>query len=118
MPKRQETDHEARRLEIRRLNDLLREHAIGNGSMVITSGVAALDEAARTNVISAVLAYNAFSEDNDPYGEHDFGAFEIEGEKFFWKIDYYDLSLTGGSPDPADEFVTHRVLTVMLASEY
>jgi len=118
MPNEKETDLETRRLKIKKLNDLLREHAIGNGSMVVTSGVAALSEAARTNVIAAVQAFDAFSADNDPYGEHDFGAFESEGEKFFWKIDYYDLSLAAGSPDPADENVTHRVLTVMLASEY
>lgn len=118
MPTNKETEKEAHRIKIRRLNDLLREHAIGNGSMVITSGVAALDDATRTNVITAVLTYDAFSDDNDPYGEHDFGAYEIDGEKFFWKIDYYDLSLAAGSPDPADETVTHRVLTVMLVSEY
>jgi hypothetical protein len=28
-------------------------------------------------------------EDNDPHGEHDFGAFEHEGQRIFWKIDYY-----------------------------
>ena len=61
---------------------------------------------------------DAFCEDNDPYGEHDFGAFEVEGEKLFWKIDYYDKALEHGSEDPADPTRTTRVLTVMLASEY
>jgi len=31
---------------------------------------------------------------------------------------YYDRSRQAGSPDPADEKVTVRVLTVMLAEEY
>jgi len=40
--------------------------------------------------------------DNDPHGEHDFGSFELAGNKFFWKIDYYDRRLKWGSEDPAD----------------
>jgi hypothetical protein len=52
------------------------------------------------------------------YGEHDFGALEIEGERLFSKIDYYDQSLSAHSPDPADETLTKRVLTIMLAEKY
>jgi hypothetical protein len=55
---------------------------------------------------------------NDPYGEHDFGALTVEDRKIFFKIDYYDRALAGGSPDPADPRVTTRVLTIMLAEEY
>ncbi|MEQ8399699.1 MAG: DUF3768 domain-containing protein [Roseitalea porphyridii] len=50
--------------------------------------------------------------------EHDFGALMVEGERLFFKIDYYDSTLTMGSSDPADPAVTCRVMTVMLASEY
>ena len=52
------------------------------------------------------------------YGEYDFGALTVEGERIFFKIDYLDRGLTGHSPDPADATVTARVLTVMLAEEY
>ena len=31
-----------------------------------------------------------------------FGAVEIHGERFFWKIDYYNSALEAGSEDPAD----------------
>lgn len=63
--------------------------------------------------------FSEFSEDNDPYGEHDFGAFDIEGAgKIFWKIDYYNRTMDGGSDDPDDPGKTTRVLTIMLASEY
>ena len=56
---------------------------------------------------------------NDPYNEHDFGAFSQEGVgKIFWKIDYYDAAMKYGSEDPADPTKTTRVLTIMLASEY
>ena len=68
--------------------------------------------------VNAVRAFSDFGPNNDPYGEHDFGAFEIDGERLFFKLDYYNLTLDGGSPDPADPAVTHRVLTIMLASEY
>jgi hypothetical protein len=52
------------------------------------------------------------------YEEHDFGSFEVEGETIFFKIDYYDRTLTHHSPDPADPAVTERVITIMLADEY
>jgi hypothetical protein len=59
-----------------------------------------------------------FFADNDPYGEHDFGAVEIGGERFLFKIDYYDRSLTAHSPDKADPAATTCVLTIMRADEY
>ena len=62
--------------------------------------------------------FDSFTEDNDPHGERDFGAFEHEGQRIFWKIDYYDRALTYGSENPADPQQTVRVLTIMLASEY
>ena len=46
--------------------------------------------------------FTDFTPDNDPYGEHDFGSFELANHKFFWKIDYYDKTMTYGSEDPAD----------------
>ena len=64
------------------------------------------------------MAFDAFTEDNDPHGEHDFGAFDHAGHRIFWKIDYYDQSLEFGSENPADPAKTTRVLTIMLADEY
>ncbi|MDF3016237.1 MAG: hypothetical protein K0R44_1462 [Thermomicrobiales bacterium] len=49
---------------------------------------------------------------------HDFGALEVEGERLFFKIDYFDQTLSAHSPNPADETATKRVLTIMLAEEY
>jgi hypothetical protein len=51
-------------------------------------------------------------EDNDPHGEHDFGAFDIEGAgTIFWKIDYYaDKSCATGSENPADPAQSFRIL--------
>lgn len=56
--------------------------------------------------------------ENDAHGERDFGAFEFRGERMFFKIDYYDLSLDYGSEDPAAASQTTRVITIMLAGDY
>ena len=85
---------------------------------VMTAGVLAFGEAQQVEILSAIAAFDNFDADNDPYGEHDFGALVVRGERLFFKIDYYDLSLTKHSPDPADPSVTKRVLTIMLAEEY
>jgi len=107
-----------RTLRIAQLNDRLRTTFLG-GEIVMTLGVAGLDEAKRVQILRHVQRFDAFAEDNDPYGEHDFGAIDLPDiEKVFWKIDYYDLDLEFGSEDPADPMVTRRVLTIMLASEY
>lgn len=118
MPNTNKDDDEKRKRRIRKLNDAFRETGVGGGSIFITAGIQALGPLVMNEVIARVQCYKEFSIENDPYGEHDFGAFDLADEKFFWKIDYYDLSLAAGSPNPADETVTHRVLTIMRASEY
>lgn len=102
---------------IRQLNDQLRQSLRG-GLVVMTAGVRALSEARQLEVLAAVANFDQFDPDNDPYGEHDFGAVEVGGDRLFWKVDYYDQALTNHSPDPADPSVTKRVLTIMLAEEY
>ena len=90
------------------------------GRYVFTAGVSALPMPTIARVLEGVRRFEKFSPDNDPYGERDFGAIEIEGlETVFWKIDYYaDDACDAGSEDPADPKRSYRVLTVMLASEY
>ena len=58
------------------------------GKTFMTSGMSALGPLFVARALSAVAAFDTFSADNDPYGEHDFGSFELDGEKLFWKIDY------------------------------
>ena len=103
--------------QIRALNDDLRHHLIG-GRAVMTPGVAALGSEAVARIVKTISVFDDFCHANDPYEEHDFGSFEAEGEKIFFKIDYYDRTLTHHSPDPADPTVTERVITIMLADEY
>jgi hypothetical protein len=101
--------------KIRELNDQFRQTMRG-GRLMLTRGIVGRDD---TNaILDRVRQFNTLSEGNDPYGEHDFGAFDHAGDKVFWKIDYYDPELVQGSEDPSDPAVTTRVLTIMLADEY
>ena len=84
--------------------------------VVITQGVQALDDV--PSALDEVRRYSAFTPDNDPYGEHDFGSFIHYDITIFWKIDTYDVDLQMQLPDPSDPTVTARVLTIMLADEY
>jgi len=108
--------------KIRDLNDRFRKGESGiPGNVIATSGIAAILE--ENNLEFAALAeivreYDSFSEDNDPHQEHDFGNFEFCQQKCYWKFDYYDTDMLYGSEDPADINKTHRVLTILLASEY
>ncbi|NVK99287.1 DUF3768 domain-containing protein [Ruegeria pomeroyi] len=111
-------DGAAPRQAIRELNDRFRREGLGNGSVMVTSGVQAIGAEFVLKAVQTVRTFDQFSEDNDPWGEHDFGAVEVDGERVFWKVDCYDPTLTQGSENPANEAVTHRVLTIMLAGEY
>lgn len=99
------------------LNDAFRRSFSG-GQVMLTAGVADLEPADRLAVINAVRGFDAFTSGCDPYGEHDFGAIEHDGTRYFWKVDAYDRSYAYASPDPADPAVTARVLTIMRADEY
>jgi uncharacterized protein DUF3768 len=102
---------------IRGLNDELRRHLIG-GTVVMTRGIAALGAEAIERIVKTIAVFDDFCNANDPYGEHDFGSFEAEGHTIFFKIDYFDKSLSMHSPDPADPAVTERIITILLADEY
>ena len=99
------------------LNDQART-TLTNCKIIITQGIDLLGEEAVGFILNLVRHFDDFSERNDPFGEHDFGAIEYEGNTVFWKIDYYDLDLMNHSPDPSDPHVTRRVLTIMLGEEY
>lgn len=99
------------------LNDRLRKYGIG-GRIVMTQGVAALQQSEIYDIVQAIRSFNSFTEENDPHTEHDFGFVQIAQHSVFWKIDYYDESLSMHSPDKADPNVTVRVMTIMLADEY
>ena len=99
------------------LNDELPQHLLG-GNAVITPGIAALGQQAVERIVQTIAVFDDFCHANDPHEEHDFGSFEANGHTIFFKIDYYDKTLSMHSPDPSDPNVTERVITIMLAAEY
>jgi hypothetical protein len=107
----------AKTARIRQLNDQLSCNGIG-GRVVITRGIEALGADELHQVLTAVARFDAFSEDNDPWGEHDCAILTVAGHRVLFKVDSYDRSLTAHSPDASDPAITQRVLTVMLAEEY
>ena len=102
---------------IRELNDQFRRCLTG-GLLHLTRGVIALGGKRQAAILDAVASFDAFTPENDPYGEHDFGVLTVEGTRILFKVDYFDRGLSGHSPHPADPSVTMRVLTIMLAEEY
>jgi hypothetical protein len=102
---------------IRALNDELRQNFAG-GIAVMTPGIAALGAEAVARIVKTVAVFDDFCHANDPHEEHDFGAFDADGHQVFFKIDYFDKTLTYHSHDPADPSVTKRVITILLAEEY
>ena len=103
--------------KVAELNDHFRRTFQG-GEVMMTAGVAALQEDTRNRVIEAIRTFEAFTPDNDPYGEHDFINVQVDGLTCFGKIDYYDENLEYGSERPDIAEQTRRVLTIMLAEEY
>jgi Protein of unknown function (DUF3768) len=103
--------------KIRNLNDTFRRTLTG-GAVLLAASIAGMPASQQAAIIAAVQAFDAFTADNDPYGEHDFGSLEVGGETIFFKIDYYDLTKAMHSTDEADPEVTERVLTIMLAEDY
>jgi uncharacterized protein DUF3768 len=60
------------------------------GLAVMTPGIAALGAEAVARIVKTVAVFDDFCHANDPHEEHDFGAFDADGHKVFFKIDYFD----------------------------
>lgn len=105
-------------------NDTFRRTA--TSGIVFTATLAAEGPVTMALLLARVRAFDAFTPDNDPYGEHDYGSFEHalsmggspRTETILWKIDIFaDASLTAGADDPLSPSAV-RILTVMHASDY
>ena len=85
------------------LNDKFRKSLVTGGRVYMTAGVNGRGPEFVSKALAKVIAFDEFNADNDPHREHDFGSFELEGEKLFWKVDYYDLAGQFGSEDRPQE---------------
>ena len=90
------TDPEELSRRIRIHNDRLRKSGIG-GETYLTHGIASLDGARQAQVLDAVRAFDDWSEDNDPWQQHDCALFEVDGLRVMFKIDLYEKSVVKGS---------------------
>ena len=113
--KREDTN--AKRAKIRALNDAFRQ-SFGGGRVMMAAGVAALKTVVRNAVVVKIQTFDAFDDEIDPWGKHDFVSVEHDGQTFFTKIDCYNRDLSGHSEDATDPEKTCRVMTIMLAEEY
>jgi hypothetical protein len=101
----------------RDLNDQLRRTGWG-GRVLVTQALLQQGETFLDRAIVALQTFGGFTAANDPYDEHDFGAFVVEDQSLFFKIDYYAPSMMAGSEDPSDPALCVRILTLMLSSDY
>jgi hypothetical protein len=106
-----------RQARTRALNDLLRKRHVG-GRILLSRGAVDLGPNWIAAALAAVANFDKFDDGNDPYEEHDFGSVAVRGTALFWKIDYFDPTMTFRATDPADAATCVRVLTLMLAEEY
>ena len=112
----------ARAKRVAELNDALR-HDPGTGEhgrIMMTRGVSELGIPFTMQALAKLKSFDTFTNDNDPYGEHDFGSFDLDGHNLFWKINYFekDTGYMAGAEAPENLATTDRVLTIMLAEEY
>lgn len=103
---------------IAELNDRFRNGDMKLGQYVMTQGVQALAPEKRRQLIQLVRDFNCFTPGNDPYLERDFGKVALDDKSYYFKIDYYDPTLTYHSSDPASPNATRRVMTLMQTDEY
>ena len=83
-----------------------------------TVGVTRLPGDDQARIVRAMTEYSVFPPGDDPYGEHDFGCFEVVGiGLFYFKIDYYADDRMERGVDPRQGYC-YRLLTLMTAEEY
>lgn len=127
------TPRDWRSAETARLNDETRRLIHPNATVCLTGKLnhflkgnyeteaeAQINLAEHTRGLMDTINTTPIEPGENPHLENDFGAVSYLGERIFWKIDYYanDGKMTSGSEAPWDASKTHRVMTIMFASDY
>lgn len=102
---------------IRQINDRCR-HSFTGCLILLTTALDELEVHTKALVLHQVRTFKDFNDSNDTWHEHDLGFFELNGDRYFWKFDYFAPDMQFGSDDPSDIEKTRRVLTVGFASDY
>ena len=68
-------------------------------------------------ILWKIQNFNVFNNDNNPYGEHDFGIIEVDGESYHFKFDYFQDETLQYTPENY-LIEAYRVLTILHLSEY
>lgn len=103
---------------IRDLNDKFRRGEIA-GRFLLMGELATEKPEVLSAALQGVKNYDKFKPRNDPYEEHDFGSFDLNGRTVMFKIDYYARDdMESLSPDASDQSVTTRVMTIFYAEDY
>lgn len=66
------------RSTVAELNDLLRTTFL-TGRVMLMEGISSLPRGVVEALLTKVRTYDRFTADDDPYGEHDLGAFDQDG---------------------------------------
>ena len=69
---------------------------------MFTAGITTLDQSIQYRILRELKLFDDFTDDNDPYGEHDCAIVSWEEYRVVFKIDYYDPALQCHSEDPAN----------------
>jgi hypothetical protein len=93
------------------LNDRFRKGDNRLGITQVTAGVNALTSEQQQELFRLVRVFDDFTAENDPYRARDFGSVEMDGEKYFWKIDL-DLDMRYHPKVPSDLASTHRTVII------
>ena len=92
------------------------------GRIVKTASVAAMPFETQVQIMTEVMQFNTFDDENDPYESHSFGCFTVKNGQveitLYWKIDLYDADCVLESDAPTDPTQTTRVLTIMQPHEW
>ena len=118
MKRQQSVTVEKQSAIIAQINDHFRRGDNSLGHWTLEASVEAMPQDKKQALIQAVRNYDNFTQDNDPYGEHDFGIIHQEGTEYFWLIDCYDQDRRYLATDPSDIQATTRVLVLTKAEEY
>lgn len=100
------------------LNDAYRSCVPYLSDFFVNSNVIEAMGDRQSDLWRAIRDFDKFTDENDPYYEHDFGSVNVNGHEIWWKINYYDENREYGSSDPSNPAITHRVMTVYFPEDH